>query len=87
MTVNLTLRSASFIPAKKVSLLESNQLIGIKMPTSGFSSNILFLIPISRVENARFAPPPADAHAIIDYFISVSTNKAPHLMKRRNVFD
>jgi len=55
------------------------------MPTSGFSRNIWFLNPNSWVANARFRPP-ADAHAIIDYFISVSTNKAPHLMKRRNVF-
>jgi len=38
-----------FIPAKQLSLQESNQLIGIKMPTSGFSKNIWFLIPISRV--------------------------------------
>jgi len=30
-------------------LQESNQLIGIKMPTSVFSRNIWFLIPISRV--------------------------------------
>jgi len=37
-------------------LQESNQLIGIKMPTSGFSRNIWFLIPISRVANARFVP-------------------------------
>jgi len=66
--------SVSFTPAKKLSLQESNQLIGIKIPTSGFSRHIWFLIPISR-ENARFAPP-ADAHAIIDYFISGSTNKA-----------
>jgi len=28
--------SVSFILAKKLSLQESNQLIGIKMPTSGF---------------------------------------------------
>jgi len=39
-----------------MSLQESNQSIGIKMPTSGFSRNIWLLIPISRVANARFAP-------------------------------
>ena len=70
---------------KKRPLQESNQLIGIKMPTSVLSRNIWFVIPISRREMPAF--PPADAHAIIDYFISGSTNKAPHLMKRRNVFD
>jgi len=48
--------SVSFILAKKLSFQESNQLIGIKIPTSGFSRNIWFLIPISRREaNARFA--------------------------------
>jgi len=67
----------SFIPAKKLSLQESNQLIGIKMPTSGFSRNIWFLIPISRGGQMPVLPPPlADAHAIIDYFIAGSTNKA-----------
>ena len=48
--------SVSFIAAKNLSLQESNQLIGIKMPTSVFSRNIWFLIPISRVANARFTP-------------------------------
>jgi len=48
--------SVSFIPAKKLSLQESNQLLG-KMPTSGFSRNNCFIIPISRRgANARFAP-------------------------------
>jgi len=64
---------------------ESNQLIGIKMPTSGFTRNVCFLIPISRRgANARFSTP-ADAHAIIDYFISGSTNKAssPNETKKR----
>jgi len=69
--------SVSSIPAKKLSLQESNQLIGIKMPTSGFSRNIWFLILIfRRVANARFSPCPADAYAVIDYFISGSINKA-----------
>jgi len=45
------------------------------MLTSGFPRNIWFLIPISMEVNARFSPP-ANAHAIIDYFISCSTNKA-----------
>jgi len=45
------------------------------MPTSGFSRNICFLIPIS-MEQVPVLPPPAKAHAIIDYFISGSTNKA-----------
>ena len=50
--------SVSFIQAKKLSLQESNQLIGIKIPTSGFSRNILFLIPIPRRGTiARFASP------------------------------
>jgi len=46
-----------------------------KIPTSSFSTNICFIILISIGENARFAHP-ANAHAIIDYFISGSTNKA-----------
>jgi len=51
--------SASFIPVQKLLLQESNQLIGIKMSTSGFSRNIWFIIPIStRGANARFAPIP-----------------------------
>jgi len=38
-------------------LQESNQLIGIKMPTSGFTRNIWFLNPIAKEgANARFAP-------------------------------
>jgi len=45
------------------------------MPTSGFYRNIWFLIPISTGANARFSHP-ANAHAIIDYFISGFTNKA-----------
>ena len=43
------------------------------MPTSGFSRN-WFLIPIS-MGDMPVSPPPANAHAIIDYFISGSTNK------------
>jgi len=65
--------SVSFIPAKTLSLQESNQLIGIY--DADFSGNIWFLIPISRGGKRAFAHP-ASAHAIIDYFISGSTNKA-----------
>jgi len=55
----------SFIPAKKLSLQESNQLIGIKMPTSGFSRNKCFIIPISgRGANARFAPRALRTHML-----------------------
>jgi len=45
------------------------------MPTSVFFNKYLVPNPKFQGENARFAPP-ADAHAIIDYFISGSTNKA-----------
>jgi len=38
-------------------LQESNQLIGIKMPISGFSRNICFIIPIyKRGADVRFDP-------------------------------
>jgi len=47
----------SFIPAKKLSLQESNQLIEVKIPTSGFSRNIWFLIPISRRGENPVLPP------------------------------
>jgi len=49
--------SVSFIPEKKLPLQESNQLIGIKMPTSGFSRSIWFLIPISSGDESPFCPP------------------------------
>jgi len=53
MTVNLTLVQCEFHSGKKLSLQQSHQLIGSKMPTSG----IWFLIPISRRRaNVRFAP-------------------------------
>jgi len=52
----------SFIPVKKLLLQESNQLIGIKMPTSAFSRNIWFLISISRRgKRERSAPTPWQA--------------------------
>ena len=44
------------------------------MPTSGFLGNIWSLNPISREGKRAFAHP-VNAHAIIDYFISGSTNK------------
>jgi len=53
---NWLLCSVSFIPSKKLSLQESNQLIGMKMPTSGFSRNIWFLIPISMGGKCPFCP-------------------------------
>ena len=70
------LRRVSFIQAKKLSLQEPNQLTGIKIPTSGFTRNISFLIPISRSKCPFCFHCPADAHVIIDYFISGSINKA-----------
>jgi len=42
---------------KKLSVQESNQLIGIKTPTSGFSRNVWFLIPISRRGQMPVLPP------------------------------
>jgi len=44
------------------------------MQTSGFSRNSWFLIPISRGETGICHP--ANARALIDYFILGSTNKA-----------
>jgi len=70
---DLTLVQCEFHTSKNLSLQESNQLIGIKMPTSGFSRNVWFLIPISRGEMPDL-PPSTDARAIIDYFISGFTN-------------
>jgi len=53
------------------------------MPTSGISRNFCFLIPISR--GGTGICPPANAHAITDYFISGFTNKASssHEAKKR----
>jgi len=61
------------MPARKVSLQELNQLIGINMPTLVFSRNTWFLIPIPK---GQMPVLPTDVHAIINYFISGSTNKA-----------
>ena len=49
--------SVSIIPVNKRSLQELNQLMGIKLLTSGFL-NILVISPISRGGNTRFAPLP-----------------------------
>jgi len=83
------LRSVNFIQAKKLSLQESNQLIGIKIPTSGFSRNIWFLIPISkRRANARFASPAlrTPIRSLIILY-QVPQTRLAHLMKRRSAFD
>jgi len=45
------------------------------MPTSDFSRNIWFLNPNFQGGKCPFSPP-ADAHAITDYSMSGSTNKA-----------
>jgi len=65
----------SFIPAKKLSLQESNQLIGIYDADFRFFGKYLVLNPNFQGGKRAFAHP-ANAHAIIDYFISGSTNKA-----------
>jgi len=56
------------------------------MPTSGFSRNIWFLIPIFMGANARFSHH-ANDHAIIDYFILGSTNKASSSSETKKRFD
>jgi len=56
LTVNLTFVQCEFHTAKKLALQEPNQLIGIKMPNSGFSRNIWFLIPISMGGKCPFCP-------------------------------
>jgi len=66
-----------FHTGKKLSLQESNQLIGIKMPTSGFPEMFGSQSKFSGRGKCPFCIPcPADAHATIDYFISGSINKA-----------
>ena len=75
--------SVNFIPAEKLSLQESNQLIGIKMPTSGFSRNVWFLIPISRGEMPvlPLLPTPMRSMTIL---YQVPQTRPAHLMQRRN---
>jgi len=71
---------------KKLSLQESNQLIGIKIPTLGFSRNIWFLIPISRREMPvlHLLRTPM---RLLTVLYQVPQTRPAHLMKRRNVFD
>jgi len=59
-TVNLALVQCNAIPKNKLSLHYLNQLIGIKLLTSGFLE-ILVRIPISRWKMAPM-PPTADDH-------------------------
>jgi len=56
-------------------LQESNQLIGISDAEFKVFEKYLVLNPNFLGGKRAFAPP-ANAHAIIDYFISGSTNKA-----------
>ena len=50
------------LPASKLSLQELNQLIEIALLTSCFLENFDFRPNFQGRANARFAPPPADAH-------------------------
>ena len=77
--------SVSFIQAKELSLQESNQLIGIKISTSGFSRNIWFLIPISR--GNPVLPLLRTLMRSLTILYQVPQTRPAHLMKRRNVFD
>jgi len=70
---------------KKLSLQESNQLIGIKISTSGFSRNIWFLIPISR--GNPVLPLLRTLMRSLTILYQVPQTRPAHLMKRRNVFD
>jgi len=75
----------SFIPAKKtavarIKLINRNQDADFR-----FFQKYLVLNPNFQGENARFAPP-ADAHAIIDYCISGSTNKASSSNEKKKRF-
>ena len=70
---------------KKRPLQESNQLIGIKLPTSGFSRNIWFVIPISRGE-MPLLPPLRTPMPSLTSLYQVPQTKPAHLRKR-NVFD
>jgi len=73
---------------QKLSLQESNQLIGFEMPTSVFFQKYLVLNPNFQAgSKCPFCLPcPADAHAIIDYFISGSINKASSSNKTKKRF-
>ena len=83
ITVNLTLVQCEFHTGKKLSLQESNQLIGSKMPASGFSRNIWFLIPISRRgSNACFASRLGTPMPSLTILYQVPWTRPAHLMKR-----
>jgi len=69
---------------QKLSLQESNQLIGIKMPTSAFSRNFWFLISISRGGKCPFSRTSVQSLTIL---YQVSRTRSAHLMNRRNVFE
>jgi len=85
ITVNLTLVQCEFHTGKKLPFQESNQLIGIKMPTSGFSRNIWFLIPISR-RKMLVLPLLWTPMRSLTILYQVPQTRTAHLMKRRNVF-
>jgi len=65
----------SLIPVNKLPLQELNQLIGIDADFS-FFQKYLVLNHNFQGGKCQFFTSAADAHAIIDYFISGSTNKA-----------
>jgi len=56
-----------------------------KMPTSGFSRNSWFLIPISRGRN-RHLPPLRTPMRSLTILYQVSQTRPDHPMNRRNVF-
>jgi len=86
ITVNLTLVQCEFHTGKKLSLQESNQLIGIKIPASGFSRNIWFLNPISRRgSNARFASHLGTPMRSLTILYQVPWTRPAHLMNRRSI--
>ena len=88
ITVNLTLVQCEFHTGKKLSLHESNKWIGIKMPASGFTRNIWFLIPISRRgSNARSASRLGKPMRSLTILYQVPWTRPAHLMKRRSIFD
>jgi len=75
VTVNLTLVQCEFHTGKKLSLQESNLLIEIWDANFSFFGKYLVLNPNFQGGKRAFARP-ANAQAIIDYFISGSTNNA-----------
>ena len=77
ITVNLTLVQREFHTGKETVIARIKSINRIKLPTSGFSRNIWFLIPIPFYR-------PCGSLTIL---YQVSQTRPPHLMKRRNVFD